>query len=567
LEEILCLEGVSFSYPEADGGEREALKAISFCLRRGELVSLVGASGAGKSTALQIGAALLFPSAGTVRRKAPTGLCLQRAERAIFEPHVGDDVAYGPVLQGAQGKELVRRVKAGMAAAGLDYAEYRDRLTYRLSGGERRKVALAGILALGPELYLFDEPTAALDPSSRAQAARLLLALRDAGKTVLYSTHDMELAALADRVLAFQAGEIAFDGPPQALFSSDNLSALGLEAPVFSRFLRALPEGTRDAYAGLSPFREMQGEGEKPPRLLFPTSHANPANPASPATPPATALDTPAPTRRNPPPQKPKPRLALPAGAGLRGLPPARRLLYLLLILVPVLISRNVSVEVLAIAGLCALTWKNGARALRMFRACLPVLPFIALFALIQVAIPATLSAGDAVLLGWGSHALSLYEGRDILLILGKLAAVMGLLSLYLAATPLNEVIHGVEALSPRRDLGLLAGLSLRFVPILREEADYIRKAQAARGGGEYRGGLARKVKAALSLTVPLSLRALERADTLSLAFEARLYPGHILERYQRYPRARRQTIWDALAIALSIALTALAVWPGDFIL
>jgi energy-coupling factor transport system permease protein len=101
----------------------------------------------------------------------------------------------------------------------------------------------------------------------------------------------------------------------------------------------------------------------------------------------------------------------------------------------------------------------------------------------------------------------------------------------------------------------------------LREEAEYIRKAQAARGGGEYQGGLVQKIKAAVSLTVPLTLRALERADALSLAFEARLYPGHILERYQRYPRLRRQWLWDTPAIVLFLSLTTLAVWPGDFIL
>lgn len=214
---------VSFTYLKNTVFAVTGLKNISLEIPRGAIIALIGATGSGKSTALQLMNLILYPESGfveifghstkgkkisprAIRLRCP--LSIQMPERAIFENFAADEVAYGPRMQGLKGKVLVERVKSAMNLVGLPYGEYRDRNPRKLSGGERRKLALASVIAMDADAYLFDEPTASLDPCSVREIMNIILKLVQMGKTVVFATHNMHYADVADTVFYFEQGQI-----------------------------------------------------------------------------------------------------------------------------------------------------------------------------------------------------------------------------------------------------------------------------------------------------------------------------------------------------------------------
>ncbi len=236
-----------------------ALDDISFTLRGGETACLIGTTGSGKSTLLQHLNGLLLADEGEVRLmgleplgrhtrekdvislRRQIGLVMQRPEKQLFERYVGDDVAYGPRQQGVTGKTLARRVKQAMDTVGLPFAEFKDRPVYALSGGEKRKAALAGVLAMEPRVLLLDEPSAGLDPRSRGELHRILAGLQKKGISLVIATHDMDEAALlGHQILLMDKGRIVLSGSPGQVFSQgEELRNRGLEAP----FIKRIEEG------------------------------------------------------------------------------------------------------------------------------------------------------------------------------------------------------------------------------------------------------------------------------------------------------------------------------------
>jgi energy-coupling factor transporter ATP-binding protein EcfA2 len=227
------LRGVSHAYLGGTANETMALRDIDLAVPRGSFVAFVGKTGSGKSTALQLLDGLVAPSSGKVRAlgaelgnrstdirgirmRAP--LAVQRPESALFELYSADDVAFGPRNLGLSGKALVERVRLSMEETHLGYDEFRDRRTRSLSGGEKRRLALAGVLAMGGEALLLDEPTSALDPGTKRSILELILAKARGGTTVVMSTHSMEEAALADMVAVFSEGRIVALGDPETIF-------------------------------------------------------------------------------------------------------------------------------------------------------------------------------------------------------------------------------------------------------------------------------------------------------------------------------------------------------------
>lgn len=236
---------------------RRALRAVSLTVGEGEAHGLLGATGAGKSTLMQHLNGLLLPQEGAVRVGAfdlnaedvdlkavrrSVGLAFQMPEVQIFEQYVGDEIAYGPRLAGLDRSALRERVRWAMSLVRLDFEAFKDRLTFTLSGGERRKVALASILALQPRVLLLDEPTAGLDPGSRREVLAHLRALLAEGMTVVLSSHQMEdLAALTGRLTVLDQGTTALSGSVCEVFArGSRLRALGLEAPVVTRLVAGL---------------------------------------------------------------------------------------------------------------------------------------------------------------------------------------------------------------------------------------------------------------------------------------------------------------------------------------
>lgn len=256
-EPAFSFREASFSYLRGTSGEVKALSGISFSIARGKSVAFVGKTGSGKSTALQLMNSLIQPSLGSVisfgentksasldarklRLRAP--LSIQRPESALFELYAADDVAFGPRNLGLSGEKLVGRVRTWMDASGIPYELFRDRLTRRLSGGEKRKLALAGVFALESEAVLLDEPTAALDPSSQKSVFGLVRSLSLQGKTVVFVTHSMEEAVQADMIAVYHEGRLADFGSPEEIFYERYDPAWGIALPYVIRLAKRLRE-------------------------------------------------------------------------------------------------------------------------------------------------------------------------------------------------------------------------------------------------------------------------------------------------------------------------------------
>ncbi len=233
---IIEIENLSHTYMKGTPMEHAALKGTSMVVEEGECIAIIGHTGSGKSTLIQHFNGLIRPDSGKVfidgedlskkkldkkalRRKV--GLVFQNPEDQIFEKLIGDDIAYGPFKLGLPLKEVRERVKWAMGVVGLDFEEMKDRQTFALSGGQKRKVALAGILALKPKILVLDEPTAGLDPRSRNELLEKIKVLNKIEKlTVIFVSHNMEeVAYLADRVYVMAGGTQVLTGTPKEIFT------------------------------------------------------------------------------------------------------------------------------------------------------------------------------------------------------------------------------------------------------------------------------------------------------------------------------------------------------------
>lgn len=231
-EPALELEDVSFSYaPKA----QPVLRGVSLKVREGELMGLLGHTGSGKSTLVQLMAGLERPSRGRVidGDEGHVGVVFQYPERQLFARTVREDVAFGPRNLGVTGHELDERVEEAIRGVGLDPELVGDASPFSLSGGQQRRVAFAGVLAMEPSVLIFDEPLAGLDPRSRREFARLLRKLHARGRTIVMTSHSMEDAAeLCDHLVVLGAGEKLLDGTPAEVFShADELRRVGLGLP------------------------------------------------------------------------------------------------------------------------------------------------------------------------------------------------------------------------------------------------------------------------------------------------------------------------------------------------
>lgn len=264
---IIAVEHLTHFYMSGTPLAVQALFDINLHVRRGEIVGIIGHTGSGKSTAIQHLSGLLRADGGKVvvfdqdmaapgidmraiRRRV--GLVFQMPEAQLFEQYVGDDVAYGPRKLGLSREEVRARVRRAMEAVGLPFEEFKDRVTFRLSGGQMRRAALAGVLALEPEVLVLDEPTAGLDPQARRQLMERIVALHDEGITLVIISHNMEeLAEICDRLYVLADGRTVMEGAPAAIFcQAGALRELGLDVPdvtvVVDDLVAAglLPDGT-----------------------------------------------------------------------------------------------------------------------------------------------------------------------------------------------------------------------------------------------------------------------------------------------------------------------------------
>ena len=248
---MIEVNNVTYTYMKKTPFEKTALKNISFAVKEGEFLAIAGHTGSGKSSLIQIVAGLIDLQNGTVEvdgesiknktARQKIGMVFQYPEYQLFEETVEKDIAFGPRNFGLSESEISARVTEAMKLVDLG-AEIKNSSPFELSGGQRRRVAIAGILALKPKYLILDEPTAGLDP----RAHKILLAeikkLHKAGVTIILVTHSMEdIANLANRVIVLAQGEILFDGAPRKLFLQEEiLNRAGLAPPPITQLMQKL---------------------------------------------------------------------------------------------------------------------------------------------------------------------------------------------------------------------------------------------------------------------------------------------------------------------------------------
>lgn len=256
----IVVEKLSYIYGEGTPFQIKALDDINFSIAEGEFVGIIGQTGSGKSTLIQHLNGLIKPASGrvlvdqhdlsekgvdlrTVRQRV--GLVFQYPEHQLFEETVAKDVAFGPKNLGLASTEIEQRVKQALAQVGLSLEEIGQRSPFELSGGQMRRVAIAGVLAMRPKVLILDEPTAGLDPRGREELLSELTALhqRD-GLTVVLVSHSMEeIARVASRLIVLHQGKVFADGTPREVFAlARDLRRIGLGTPQVTELLQALRE-------------------------------------------------------------------------------------------------------------------------------------------------------------------------------------------------------------------------------------------------------------------------------------------------------------------------------------
>ncbi|MCD8117601.1 MAG: energy-coupling factor transporter ATPase [Oscillospiraceae bacterium] len=254
---LMELRGLTHIYSQGTPFEKAAVDHIDLTICQGQTVGLLGHTGSGKSTLIQHMNALLKPTEGAVlldgqdiyaskeamrAARFRVGLVFQYPEYQLFEENVFDDIAFGPKNQKLPPEEIDRRVREAAAFVGLGEDTF-SQSPLEISGGQKRRAAIAGVLAMEPELLVLDEPTAGLDPAGRADLLERLLAWKKArNATILLVTHDMDIAAgCCERLLVMDGGRIVMDGGPAEIFSQgDRLQAMGLDLPGAARIAMLL---------------------------------------------------------------------------------------------------------------------------------------------------------------------------------------------------------------------------------------------------------------------------------------------------------------------------------------
>jgi energy-coupling factor transport system ATP-binding protein len=516
----LYFAGTPFAVP---GMSRVSFEIGSSGAGRGKVIALIGKSGSGKSTVLRHINALLLPTGGRVRvlgndtrdRRVKLSalreqaiLSVQNPESALFERYLADDVAFGPKNSGFRGPELLERVTSAMDKTGLSFAAFAGRETRSLSGGEKRRAALAGITAMESRILLLDEPLAALDGTHQKKILAMIREFREQGKTIIISTHSMETAAAADLAGVMVEGTLAAFGPPREIFGPAWEPRWGLTLPWAAEAARRLAE------AGCVPPGVTPLTAEELADLAL-RGKAPSAESSRPGRAGGRAREkTPGRVRLR---RKTGMEFFRHASGGFFGRPSAllnlgagTKFLFLLAFAAAVLAGPGPFVPLgILVCTLAAGRFAGRVGPLHLLRGLVPLAPWLVIL-------------GGLSLVYTGPR----FDYTRPLALIVRAAALVAMVSLYSAVTSPGAILRSVNRFFsgagkfrlPGRDLSLAAGITARFVPVLTEEAERIVTAQLSRGGKKSRPAMA------FSMVIPLFLRALERAEILAKAIMLRGY-------------------------------------------
>ena len=466
-EILLKAENISFSY-----GTHKILKNVSFSLKRGTLTALTGASGSGKTTLLEILAGLKKQDSGTVRSAGKPLLCQQNSDAALFEAFAADDVAFGPRNSGIKGKELLECVKTAMNRVNLPFEEFASKQTNCLSGGQKRRLSVAGIIAMKGDILLFDEPSAGLDGAAKYTVMHLLRSLAESGKTVLFTTHHYDEAQFADTSITLEkASLIAPDFSPeeenkadgQKTVLTEQKSVEGIFSPeYFSRMLDSLSENQAE-----------QKRLQKLPAVI-------------------------------------------------------KYILFIALFAVSVAVQPvSLCAALLPVTILYALC--SCCPAKKLFRSLIKILPFLLFFCILQM-IFAPASADDTVFLPYKYFFVTAGKLWQCLKIILHTECALCCICAFSSSATENDILKGFsDLLAPLRLLKIpvkypviLMEIIFRFIPLLLDEAISIIKIQLVRGGLKDEKGFFGKIRAIIPLIVPLIIQTVRRAEILADAMTVR---------------------------------------------
>lgn len=279
------IKNICYTYMRGTPFEKKALDDVSVSIDKGEIVAVIGHTGSGKSTLVQHLNGLLKPDAGQVavddvnlagkdatakKARQLVGMVFQYPEHQIFAETVYEDIAFGPRNRGFQPEEVDKQVREAMAFVGLDFETFAKRSPFQLSGGQMRRVAIAGVVAMNPDYLVLDEPSAGLDPRSRNAVFKEIMALhKSRGIAIVLVTHSMEEAVkYAKRLLVINQGKILFDGNPADIFRNhqQKLVEVGMDEPqvfkladLLRRQGMELPQGITDELTLLQMIKKAKG--------------------------------------------------------------------------------------------------------------------------------------------------------------------------------------------------------------------------------------------------------------------------------------------------------------------
>ena len=273
---LLIADHISYVYSPGTAYEKKALDDVSLTINKGEFIGIIGHTGSGKSTLIQHFNGLEKATSGTIyfdgqdvydkdfnmkSLRSRVGLVFQYPEHQLFETTVLEDVKFGPKNLGLGKVEVDLRAFEAIKQVGLSEKCYDDS-PFELSGGQKRRVAIAGVLAMKPEILILDEPTAGLDPRGRDEILDQIAKLHKDGLTVILVSHSMEdVAKYADRIIAMNSGKVAFDGTPKEVFRHyKELESMGLSAPQITYVMQAMKELGLDVDTDVSTVEEAKEE-------------------------------------------------------------------------------------------------------------------------------------------------------------------------------------------------------------------------------------------------------------------------------------------------------------------
>lgn len=245
----IVIENLSFVYSPKTPFEHKALDNISLTVEDGDFLGIIGATGSGKSTFIQHLNGLIKLTSGKItvdgielhnkpdlkKLRAEVGMVFQYPEYQLFDETVEKDVSFGPKNLGLKKDEIAERVKEAVETVGLDYEQFKERSPFELSGGQKRRVAIAGVIAMRPQILVLDEPTAGLDPVGRIEMFDLIAKLKETTvKTIIMVSHNMdEISEVANKIAVLEHGKLRFHGTSKELFKhAEELEEIGLDIPT-----------------------------------------------------------------------------------------------------------------------------------------------------------------------------------------------------------------------------------------------------------------------------------------------------------------------------------------------